>query len=555
MKKIAFVGGGPTMIYTLHALIGRVKKPISINIYEEQAVLGRGTPYRPGWNDPAMLSNIASIEIPAIEQTLVDWLHEQAREALETLEVDPDGIDERTFYPRVVLGEYFQDQIGKLLTRARAIGVGITIRTRCRVIDVRNEDAGMILKVRPLKGETFEEHFDHVVLATGHQWPASPEVRPGYFSSPWPASALAKIPACEVGIRGTSLTAIDASVALAVSHGEFEEGDGGLGYFPSAGSEDFHMTMMSRKGLLPEADFYGPIPYEPLIVCTDAAIDVLIDESNGDLLDRVFDLFKKELVAVDPEYADKTGLPEAGLEEFHDRYFADRTNSDPFEWAERNLEEARVNYSRHLTVPWRYAILRMHEVVERLVPHFEAQEYRRFSTYFKPIFVDDYATVPHKSIKRMLALHKAGKLDVLAIGDKYRIDSYQKNGGAEIQFADQRRYFPAFIEAMGQKALPAKEFPFPSLVRQGIIHDFTPPKSEGVARGIAIDEMYHPISDGIPEDRLFCLSLPFILGRHPFHQGITSSHEMGLLVGEQLADVINGAVELYESFESPKAVA
>jgi uncharacterized NAD(P)/FAD-binding protein YdhS len=543
MKKIAFVGGGPTTIYTLHAFIGKVKKPVSVTIYEEQAVLGRGTPYRPGWNDPAMLSNIASIEIPAIEQTLVDWLREQPPEVLQSLDVDPDGIGERTFYPRLILGEYFHSQIAKLLIRAMAMGVEITVRTRCRVIDVRNEEADIVLKVRPLKGETFEEHFDHVVLATGHQWPASPEVRPGYFLSPWPASALANIPACEVGIRGTSLTAIDASVALAVSHGEFEEGGGGLAYIPSAGSEGFHMTMMSRKGLLPEADFYGPIPYEPLTVCTDAAIDSLIEDANGDLLDRVFDLFKKELIAVDPQYAEKTGLPKAGLEEFHDRYFFDRASSNPFEWAERNLEEAQENYSRHLTVPWRYAILRMHEVVERLVPHFEDQEYRRFSEYFKPIFVDDYATVPHKSIKRMLALHKAGKLDVMAIGDRYRIDSYRQNGGAEVQFAGQRRYFPTFIEATGQKALPAKEFPFPSLVRQGIIHDFSP--SIALTRGIAIDETYHPISDDIPEDRLFCLSLPFILGRHPFHQGITSSREMGLLVGEKLANVIDGAVELY----------
>ncbi len=34
------------------------------------------------------------------------------------------------------------------------------------------------------------------------------------------------------------------------------------------------------------------------------------------------------------------------------------------------------------------------------------------------------------------------------------------------------------------------------------------------------------------------MSLPFILGRHPFIQGITSSHEMGLVVGEQLATAV-----------------
>jgi uncharacterized NAD(P)/FAD-binding protein YdhS len=540
MKTVAFVGGGPTMIYTLHALVGRAKQPVSVTIYEEQASLGRGTPYRPGWNDPAMLSNIASIEIPPIEQTLVDWLHEQPEPVLNALDVDRKAIGERTFYPRLVLGEYFHSQIDKLLVRAKAIGMDIRLRTRCRVIDVRNEDAGMVLTVRPMRGDTFTERFDHVVLATGHQWPASPEVRPGYFLSPWPASALADITPCEVGVRGTSLTAIDATVALAVTHGEFVEGgDGNLTYRPSDGTSALHMTMMSRKGLLPEADFYAPIPYQPLAICTDAAIDRLIDEADGDLLDRAFGLFKEELIKADPAYASKTNMSDVSLEEFCDRYFSDRAASDPFEWAAKNLEEAKRNYKNRITVPWRYAILRMHEVVERLVPHFEAQDYQRFSKYFKPVFVDDYATVPHKSIKRMLALHNAGKLDVIAIGDKYRIDSYRPEGGAMIQFDNHCLSFPVFIEAIGQKALPAKEFPFPSLIRQGIIHDFASPQS-GPARGVAIDEVYHPISDKIPTDRLFCLGLPFILGRHPFHQGITSSHEIGLLVGKQLADAIIG---------------
>lgn len=109
-----------------------------------------------------------------------------------------------------------------------------------------------------------------------------------------------------------------------------------------------------------------------------------------------------------------------------------------------------------------------------------------------------------------------------------------------LQFGDQERSYPVFIEAMGQKPLPAKEFPFPSLLRQGIIHDVATPTGVRTSRGIAIDDQFHPISDDIPDDQLFCLSLPFILGRHPFHQGITSSHEMGLSVGERLAAVIDG---------------
>ncbi len=38
------------------------------------------------------------------------------------------------------------------------------------------------------------------------------------------------------------------------------------------------------------------------------------------------------------------------------------------------------------------------------------RQFQRFSRHFKPVFVDAYAAVPHESVERMLALHRAGKL-------------------------------------------------------------------------------------------------------------------------------------------------
>jgi uncharacterized NAD(P)/FAD-binding protein YdhS len=409
------------------------------------------------------------------------------------------------------------------------------VQTRCRVVDAVSEPDAMVLTVRARSGMLSEARFDHVVLATGHQWPEDPQVRPGYYLSPWPASALAGIAPTRIGIRGTSLSAIDAAVALAVAHGEFvEDSEDDLSYEPASGTGEFHMTMMSRKGLLPEADFFAPLPYEPLSICTPEAMETLI-AADGLLLDPAFALFKQELIAADPDYAVETDLADLELEDFCERYFADRADADPFEWAKTNLAEAQRNYERKHTVPWRYAILRMHEVLALIVPYLDAEEYRRFARHFKPVFVDDYATVPHESIQRMLALHRAGKLDVFAIGDDYRIDSHRPEGGAVVTAVGERHAFPIFIEATGQRPLQAKSFPFPSLLQQGIVRDAQPGAPASASRGIAIDDQFHPVSDAIPEDQLFCLSLPFLLGRHPFIQGITSSHEMGLVVAEQLA--------------------
>lgn len=539
---IAFVGAGPTTIYTLHALIDRASTPFELTIFEAQSTVGRGTPYRPGWNDPAMLSNIASVEIPPLAESLVEWLERQPAERLAKFGIERCEIDDRTFYPRLALGEFFFDQLHALIAAAREKGIDITVRTNCRVVDAASRDDGMTLFVQPRRGPSFEQVFDHVVMATGHQWPAEPEVRAGYFLSPWPASALAKLPPVSVGIRGSSLSAIDAAVALAVSHGEFVENpDGGLTYRSAPATDDFRITMISRKGLLPEADFYFPIPYEPLALCTRDAMEQLIEDGGDDLLERAFDLFRQELAAADPAYARKIGLDDLDLEDFAESYFAERIATGTFEWAEANLREAQANYEARFTVALRYAILRMHEVLETLVPHLEDDEFERFSRFFSPVFVDDYATVPHESVKRMLALHDAGKLDVMAVGQDYRIDSHGPERGAVLIQGAERMHFPVFIEAMGQRALGAKDFPFPSLRRQGVIQDVNPASGDGPSRGIAIDDAFHPIAGDIPEDQLFCLSLPFLMGRHPFIQGITSAHDMGEVVGARLAAAIEGA--------------
>lgn len=536
--RIAFVGAGPTSIYTLQTLVNFATVPFALTIFEEQSIAGRGTPYRPGWNDPAMLSNIASIEIPPLEETLIAWLQRQSPARLAELGLDATDIDERAFYPRLTLGVFFKDQFDALIARARAKGNAVEIRTRCRVIDAVSDDASITLSFQAQRSAAMKESFDHLVIATGHQWPEHPEVRPGYFLSPWPASALANIQPCSVGIRGSSLTAIDAAVALATDHGDFAEQGDRLVYRPAPNTSEFRLTMMSRKGLLPEADFYHPVPYEPLAFCTSEAVERLVAEPADGLLDQTFSLFKQELAAADPAYAEERSLAQLTLETFCDSYFAARRDADPFEWAEKNLREAELNLLRKQTVAWRYAILRMHEVIALVVPHLGDEDFERFSRYFKPVFVDDYATIPHESIKRLLALHEAGKLEIRALGERYRVDSHRAEGGAVVQIGSESLHFPAFIEALGQRPLAAKEFPFPSLLAQGIVRDESSADPSKPARGIVIDDRFHPVADGVATDLLFCLSLPFILGRHPFIQGITSSHEMGAVVGAALAAAI-----------------
>jgi len=552
--KVAIIGSGPTGIYTLKGLVSSTV-PLSITIFEAEGEPGKGTPYHPDINDRAMLSNIASIELPAICETLVEWLRRQPDDELSRLNIPRDGIKEREFYPRVVLGEYLQQQFIQLVHLGQQNGHVIDIRARQRVADITLQEHDIRLTIAHDDSQSSEFIFDHVVMATGHDWPENIEVKPGYFVSPWPAPALKKIGNCSVGILGTSLSGIDALITVATAHGAFYfDAAGQLEFQTSAGNEAFHVTMMSRKGLLPEADFYCEIPYIPPQFCTNEAIDALLRTGRHNLLDDVFDLFKQELVAADPDYAATIGLSLLTVETIAPAYFASRENTDPFVWAAQNLAEAEQNKLAQYTVPWRYAILRMHEVVARVIPQLDATDLARFHKYFKVVFVDDYATVPHASIARVLALRRAGKLDIVALGTDYTISTDGVDRGVAIEHHGAVVRYDAFIDATGQHAMSADDLPFPTLLQQGVVRKAFTPEAQALAHadlsetsvqtgGIDLDAAFRPRFETNLCNRLYCAAISFLLHKLPFVQGITSAHEIGSIVSSKILSEIEPQAE------------
>ena len=454
------------------------------------------------------------------------------------------NIREREFYPRIVLGEYFQSQFEQLVREGMANGHVIDVKSRHRVVDIRLRETDIQLSVQMPDDGRKDYGFDHVVMATGHNLPDTTEIRPGYFMSPWPARALKTIPACSVGILGTSLSAIDALITVSTAHGAFYLDAGGqLQYQGSADSDGFHATLMSRKGLLPEADFYCDYPYSPLTTCTDAAVDALIARGSANLLDDVFALFKQELVACDPDYAAKIGLALVTVDTLASAYFADREAADPFTWAAMNLAETERNKALQYIVPWRYAILRMHEVIARAVPHLDQDDLKRFHASFKSVFVDDYATVPNQSIERLLALRRAGKLEILKLGRDYRLDTDGVARGVNVRFNDQHITFDAFIDATGQTSMSARNIPFPSLIEQGVIKAANTPdgawivgENETFTRtgGIDLDDAFRPLFTDNLCNQLYCAAISFLLHKLPFVQGITSSRDIGNIVSQAI---------------------
>jgi len=549
-SRIAIIGSGPTGMYTQGGL-NEANRPLSITVFEIEADAGKGTPYHPHINDQAMLANIASVELPAICETLVAWLRRQPDLELQRLNVERAAIREREFYPRVVLGEFLQSQFRQLVEVGRAKGHTIEVKTRHRVGDIKLLANEIQLTVDLPDGESRDYAFDHVVMATGHNWPETTETKPGYFMSPWPAQILKTIGPSSVGILGTSLSAIDALITVATAHGAFYlDASGQLQYQIASNSENFQASLMSRKGLLPEADFYCPYPYTPLRFCTAEAIRARIQRGGTGLLDAVFELFRREIVFCDPDYAARIGVALLSIETLAPAYFADREAADPFVWAASNLAEAEQNKINKYTVEWRYAILRMHEVVALAVPHLDEADLVRFHKFFKTVFVDDYATVPHQSIQRLLALRRAGKLNILRLGKDYEISTDGVERGAVVRHDGNRLVFEAFVDATGQASLSVRDLPFPSLIEQGVMKRAATSEGSPVLSaetdeiyvrtgGIDLDTAFRPKFEENLCNNLYCAAISFLLHKMPFVQGITSSHAIGNIVSKAIIEHVD----------------
>ncbi|MNS07482.1 hypothetical protein D3C71_1004650 [compost metagenome] len=534
-RRVAIVGSGPTALYALQTLI-TYSQPLHIVVFESADVAGKGTPYQRGINSPTMLSNIPSIEIPYLPTTLVEWLATQTNKYLTEAGILRDEISDRAFYPRVVIGDYFRAQFDELLVRGTAARHAIEVRENCAVSDIIPVGLAFDIEV---EGGTSRESFDYVVVATGHSFAQEPETSPGYFDAPWPATALETISSGKIGVLGTSLSAIDAVVTLAAAFGRFSRNsNGGLVYTGQDTDNPLHITMMSRKGLLPEADFYFPIPYEQPKICTAAAVDDRIMLGSSGLLDDVFDLFKSELAMADPDYAERIKLDELTADTFAAAYYGVRDQRDPFEWAATNLAEAKRNYASRRTVAWRYAILITHEIIESAVSYFTADDLARFNRSFKGIFADDYATVPHLSIERLLALHRAGHLEIVALGDRADVSTKGLDRGARVTCDFGAMVFDTFIDATGQKVLSAEDLPFAALKDAGLISPALTVNSRGGrlrTAGICVDDQCRPLVAGVrPVRRLYTPTVSYLLHKRPFVQGITSAAELGETVASSI---------------------
>ncbi|ASJ73746.1 FAD/NAD(P)-binding protein [Granulosicoccus antarcticus] len=522
-KRVGIVGCGAMGLYTLKRLL-ESRVALTIELFESEAVAGTGMPYRNGMNADYMLCNAFSREIPSLTRSLVHWLETQPARELSEWEISSDDISARAFYPRLLIGEFLQAEFMQLCELAECAGHQIKVHSSTKVIDLVVERESVTVIFNTEVGKEREISLDTIVIATGHLWPKKPSIDQAQLLSPWPYTQITQHEPGRIGILGSSLSAVDIVIALGHAHGEFIEQGEHVLWVAGEQACDLRVTMVSRNGIMPEADFFYPFPYEPLTRITQEAVCNELEYGSNGLLWRVFKLLLDELDAADPGYLKQLGPDARTIEGFSSAYFRGRKERGGLDAVRQNLQEVRASMRCKETIAHRYVLLRGHEHFELVLAWLDAADWQCFKQHLLPVFADCYAALPHLSVARVLAMHQAGVLTIVASGEDSSFTSVP-SGEVLVEFSDQKMEFDAMFDARGQSSASPQELLFPSLTQN--LLDGESPLLKPFRLDLSVET----------SARIYCLALPQVLERYPFSQGLPNCSDLSKQV---VSDILEG---------------
>ncbi len=574
-KNIVAVGGGATSVYLLYHLVRDAVPGTTVHVVDTAERPGLGMPYSTTWVGDEHLANIACDEIPDLLQAPDAWLSAKSDAWLAQNSVKRSDISPGYILPRVILGMYLEDQFRALCNLGRKKGMHIDFFGNNKVTDIATLSDGKIrVSMQPPSGSgAIDLIADKIVVAAGHVWPKQKEGTVAqYYDSPWPVSKISGVHNYPVGLLGSNLTAVDATMTLAKNHGTFKRNAGGrLEYVSDQGAENFKIVMHSRQGLLPSMRFQ--FEYPRIRVDLHISIDEVENHIRGNdgylSLDFIFEKAFKNVLREKNEGLYPI-IKDMSVEEFVAYIYKERRGHDRFALFQKEYEEARESLRTGEPIYWKEMLDDIAYTINFYAKYLSAEDMLRLRRTLMPLVLHIVCFLPLESAERMMALHDAGKFEIKSVGSDSSISTNPRTPGASIRYQDEATgqevnlSYQTFINCMGQKGMPASSFPFPSLTEQGVVNpaqlkflsnsaarkeieSTRPGEPSSVhqkgnsfyldAGSIAVDDFFRPIDAlGQPNDNIHIVAPPYIAGTHPYYAGLPFCNE----ALEAVADCIYG---------------
>lgn len=522
---IAIIGGGATALYLLKAFVRRNDPTLELFIFEGGKTFGSGMPYSPEWNNVEHELNIASKELPELDTEPHDWLKEQNVSVKQHYSIKDEDINEDIVFPRILFGNYLECRFTHYLNEARAKKLNVRLFPNEKITNIAKDDS--VFRVVSSKAE---HKFDSVIIATGHTWPSTNQDSYKYYASPYPLSKLKNIRAQQIGILGSSLTAVDAIRTLARERGEFITTAAGLEFVPNNDHQNFKITMHSRKGLLPNIRYHLEHSrikkYEYI---SEAEIRSHITQNGGYLsLDYVYKTSYLDTIKLkDPQTYEE--IKNLTIEEFCKYYFT-REGIKNFSTYETKLALMKETERNKTPLYWKEA---MEDTIYTLNFHAKsltATDMIRLRKYIMSVYNHVVMFVPYRSVEELIALHKANILDNVELGFNTEVIDGQIHKQEEILQYD------VLINCVGQANMNIEDLAFEDLVStkvvaqarlpvKGTVPEMLPQDCKIIDNylylpGLAIDDAFQALSEKNEPTNLYILSIPFIRGFNPDLSGL-----------------------------------
>ncbi|QMV66416.1 FAD/NAD(P)-binding protein [Sphingobacterium paramultivorum] len=562
---VAIIGGGPSGLFMYKRLIENNIAGLKVSIFESRKQLGAGMPYSYEGATSEHLTNVSDHEIPELVSTIEDYVQSLSETTLRSYGIDVDDFNRYKVVPRLLLGRYLSEQFMLLKRMADEKGIETQIHLGSQVSDIIDLDSQMQVKI--MVGSTDTYIVDKVIICTGHKWPTRYEGNvEHYFESPYPPSKLALKTNHAVGIRGASLTAIDAIRTLARHNGSFEVLETGeLRYQIDPGSENFKLLMHTRSGLLPAIRFHQEEPFlaNKLLISEEELMLNRLENEGFVSLDFLFDRnFKAQFKEKDPDFY--AIVEKLSLEDFVEAVLSLREQKDAFEGFRQEHEQALKSIRRRQSIYWKEVLSALSFTLNYPAKYMSAEDMLRLKKVLMPLISIVIAFVPQSSSRELLALHDAGRLDVVNVGTDSRVEP-ASDRGANYFYTDEsgievKTHYKTFVDCVGQRPLDFEEFTFKSLVDNGNVspaylrfrsveqakeqmlagndHMFVAPDGAIFLQvpGVKIDDSFRLVDhSGNASQRLFMMAVPYMGGYNPDYSGLDFCAATSEIIANRIA--------------------
>ncbi|TKB97105.1 FAD/NAD(P)-binding protein [Pedobacter cryotolerans] len=551
--RIAILGGGPSGLFMFKRIVEANQPNFEVTIFERKNQLGAGMPYSTEGASDEHITNVSDNEVPNFVNSIEEWVDQAPQELLDRYQIKSNNFNEYKVLPRLFFGAYLQAQFEILLQQAVEKNIDVEVKTNCNVDDVIYKPE--LNEVWILADQNIFK-FDKVVIATGHNWPKKYEgLVQGYFDSPYPPAKLALKLNHPIALKGSSLTAIDAIRTLARHNGSFAKNeDGKLTYQLAAGSENFSLLMHSRNGLLPAVRFH----LEDSRLRNDSLLSIEDfkqhrEENEGFVsLDFVFEKdFKEIFKEKDPSFYEQ--IKDMDVETFVDAMMELREKLPPFQLLKAEYVQAEKSIKRKESIYWKEMLAILSFSMNYPAKYFSAEDMLRLQKKLMPLISIVIAFVPQSSCEELIALHDAGVLDIVSVGNDSEVEIADK-GGIIYHYTDENdvavaQAYQTFVDCVGQPHLDFDKFVFDGLKEAGAISSAKlnfKDQEIGAAEfvdnekvkqsedqsftldvpGITINDHFQIVDErGEANPHLFIMAVPYIGGFNPDYSGIDFSEE------------------------------